>query len=97
MSLKILVLGVNGFIGSALVEQVLAKTSWEIYGIDLQSHKIKDFLNHPRLHFRTTVPEFCCGIQECDEIRDQTTADQISTRGGISCDAPSPERPTRNP
>lgn len=51
MSKKILIIGINGFIGSTLSEMILAKTDWEIYGMDLQNDKIKDCLNHPRFHF----------------------------------------------
>jgi len=51
MSLKILVLGVNGFIGASFVPVVLAKTDWEIYGMDLTQNKLKGNLNSDRLHF----------------------------------------------
>lgn len=73
MSLNVLILGINGFIGSALVEHILEKTSWEIYGMDLQTHKITDFLNHPRLHFHTgdmTVDQdwIESHIQKCDVV-----------------------------
>lgn len=51
MSLKILILGVNGFIGSSLSERILNTTDWEIYGMDIGTHKINEFLEHPRFHF----------------------------------------------
>jgi len=51
MPVKLLILGANGFIGSSMIEKILSDTDWEIYGIDLASHKIKEFLEHPRLHF----------------------------------------------
>lgn len=51
MSLKVLILGVNGFIGCNLTKKILSSTDWEIYGMDLTSHKIAAVLNHPRLHF----------------------------------------------
>lgn len=51
MSLKILILGVNGFIGSSLAEHILEKKDWEVIGMDLASHKISALLSHPRLHF----------------------------------------------
>lgn len=51
MAVKILILGVNGFIGSSLTERILATTDWEIYGLDIGTHKISEFLNHPRFHF----------------------------------------------
>ena len=51
MSLKILVLGVNGFIGSTLAERVLKTTDWEMYGLDIGSHKVRGLLDNPRFHF----------------------------------------------
>jgi UDP-4-amino-4-deoxy-L-arabinose formyltransferase/UDP-glucuronic acid dehydrogenase (UDP-4-keto-hexauronic acid decarboxylating) len=48
---KILILGVNGFVGSHLVERVLRETHWEVYGMDLGSHKVAEFLDNPRFHF----------------------------------------------
>lgn len=51
MSLRILILGVNGFIGSSLSERILATTDWEIYGMDIGQHKVAEFVDHPRFHF----------------------------------------------
>ena len=33
--MKILILGVNGFIGNALTRRILSTTDWEVYGMDL--------------------------------------------------------------
>lgn len=49
--MKVLILGVNGFIGNALTERILATTDWEIYGLDVSSEKIAPFLGHARFHF----------------------------------------------
>lgn len=51
MSKRILILGINGFIGSHLTEAILNQTDWDIVGLDLSSHKITEFLGDPRLHF----------------------------------------------
>ena len=51
MSLKILILGVNGFIGSHLSEKILKSTDWEVYGMDLSDDKLGDTIDHPRFHF----------------------------------------------
>lgn len=51
MALKVLILGVNGFIGSNLSKHILAQREWEIYGMDIGSGKIEDLLDHPRFHF----------------------------------------------
>lgn len=48
---KILILGVNGFIGHHLSKRILESTDWEIYGMDMMRDKISEFLDHPRFHF----------------------------------------------
>ena len=48
---KILILGVNGFIGSSLSERILNTTDWEIYGMDISTSKLENCLPHPRFHF----------------------------------------------
>jgi nucleoside-diphosphate-sugar epimerase len=51
MSKKVLVLGVNGFIGSGLTNAVLAQKDWEIFGMDIAQDKIKEFLPNNRFNF----------------------------------------------
>jgi len=51
MSLKILILGVNGFIGSSLTEHILKNRDWEVYGMDMAADKIDQCLGHDRFHF----------------------------------------------
>lgn len=51
MSKKILILGVNGFIGSNLTQAILSQTTWEIYGLDISCDKLQASLEHPRFHF----------------------------------------------
>ncbi|MBY0462422.1 MAG: bifunctional UDP-4-keto-pentose/UDP-xylose synthase [Alphaproteobacteria bacterium] len=51
MSKKILILGVNGFIGSALTETILKEKDWQIFGMDMASDKIEESLGHPRFNF----------------------------------------------
>ena len=48
---KILILGINGFIGSALSERILKNTDWEIYGMDMGNDKIADYLGNSKFHF----------------------------------------------
>jgi len=40
--MKILVLGVNGFIGNSLVAKILNDTDWEVYGMDIRDDKLDD-------------------------------------------------------
>ncbi|HKJ00688.1 MAG TPA: bifunctional UDP-4-keto-pentose/UDP-xylose synthase [bacterium] len=49
--MKILILGVNGFIGHHLSHRILETTEWEVYGMDLASNRVSDVLEHPRFHF----------------------------------------------
>lgn len=51
MALKVLILGVNGFIGSNLSKHILENRDWEIYGMDIGRSKIRDLLDNPRFHF----------------------------------------------
>jgi len=46
-----LILGVNGFIGSSLTEQILAQKEWEVYGMDMASDKLGPCLGRDRFHF----------------------------------------------
>ena len=41
---KILILGVNGFIGHHLSQRILATPDWEVYGMDMQSDRVADLL-----------------------------------------------------
>ncbi|MGL6188105.1 MAG: bifunctional UDP-4-keto-pentose/UDP-xylose synthase [Holosporales bacterium] len=50
--MNLFILGVNGFIGSSLLEACLKKKNWNVVGIDLQEDKIRPFLSHPRFLFR---------------------------------------------
>ena len=51
MPLKVVILGANGFIGSALTAAILRTRSWEVYGIDLSDHKLRDLPSSSRFHF----------------------------------------------
>jgi len=51
MSKKVLILGVNGFIGSSLAWKILQTTNWSVYGMDMSTNKIEHCLGHERFHF----------------------------------------------
>jgi nucleoside-diphosphate-sugar epimerase len=51
MSKKILILGVNGFIGHHLSKRILNTTDWDVYGMDMQNDRLGDLAAHPRMHF----------------------------------------------
>ena len=51
--MRLLILGVNGFIGNSLVRAILERTDWDVCGIDLDSDKLQHSLGHPRFEFAT--------------------------------------------
>ena len=48
---KLLILGVNGFIGHHLSEAVMRETDWHVYGMDLESDRVAQLLDNPRFHY----------------------------------------------
>ncbi len=48
---RILILGVNGFIGHHLSNRIIHTTDWEVYGMDMQSDRVAGLLDHKRFHF----------------------------------------------
>jgi nucleoside-diphosphate-sugar epimerase len=52
---KVLILGVNGFIGHHLSKRILETTDWHVYGMDMQSDRISDLLANDayksRMHY----------------------------------------------
>src|ERR1051325_11958428 len=76
---RILIRGVNGFIGHHLSKRILAATDWEVYGMDMQAERLADVLEDPRFHFFegdiTINKEWIeYHIRKCDTI------DRTSTR-----------------
>ena len=49
--MKILILGVNGFIGHHLTKRILAQTDWIVYGMDLGDDRLGESVNNPLFHF----------------------------------------------
>ncbi|HVN71891.1 MAG TPA: bifunctional UDP-4-keto-pentose/UDP-xylose synthase [Desulfomonilia bacterium] len=49
--MKVLILGVNGFIGSHLSERIMKETDWNVYGMDLGDNKLKTVIKNSRFHF----------------------------------------------
>ncbi|HZT63301.1 MAG TPA: bifunctional UDP-4-keto-pentose/UDP-xylose synthase [Burkholderiales bacterium] len=48
---RILILGVNGFIGHHLSKRIVETTDWEVYGMDMQSDRVGELMDHERFHF----------------------------------------------
>ena len=49
--MRVLILGVNGFIGNALTRRILTTTAWEVFGLDVGSDRLAEFLGEPRFRF----------------------------------------------
>ena len=49
--MKILILGVNGFIGHHLTNRILTQTDWTVYGMDLADDRLGNAVNNSRFHF----------------------------------------------
>jgi len=48
---RVLILGINGFIGHHLSKAILRSTDWEVYGMDTQTDRIAEQLADPRCRF----------------------------------------------
>lgn len=51
MKKKVLILGVNGFIGHHLSKRILETTDWDVYGMDMQTDRLGELTQHERMHF----------------------------------------------
>lgn len=49
--MKVLILGVNGFIGHHLTDRILSETDWKVYGMDLSAERLGEVVRHPRFEF----------------------------------------------
>ena len=49
--LKVLILGVNGFIGHHLTRHIMECTDWEVHGMDMSCDRVAPWLSNPRFHF----------------------------------------------
>jgi nucleoside-diphosphate-sugar epimerase len=49
--LKVLILGVNGFIGHHLSHRIIETTDWQVYGMDMQCDRVARWIEHPRFNF----------------------------------------------
>ncbi|MEI2266991.1 bifunctional UDP-4-amino-4-deoxy-L-arabinose formyltransferase/UDP-glucuronic acid oxidase ArnA [Erwinia sp. CGal63] len=48
---RVLILGVNGFIGNHLTERLLQDDNFDVFGLDIGSDAISRFVGHPRFQF----------------------------------------------
>ena len=51
MTTKVLILGVNGFIGHHLSTRILQDTDWSVFGMDMNSDRVEPLLANPRMKF----------------------------------------------
>jgi nucleoside-diphosphate-sugar epimerase len=48
---RVLILGVNGFIGHHLATRILRATDWQVYGMDMNADRIGDLMSDRRFQF----------------------------------------------
>ncbi len=48
---KILILGVNGFIGHHLSQRIMQTTDWQVFGMDMSNDRLADVMDNKRFHF----------------------------------------------
>jgi nucleoside-diphosphate-sugar epimerase len=48
---KILILGVNGFIGHHLSKRIMQTTDWQVFGMDMSNDRLADVMENQRFHF----------------------------------------------
>jgi nucleoside-diphosphate-sugar epimerase len=51
MTTKVLILGVNGFIGHHLSARILKDTDWSVFGMDMNAERIEPLLSNARMKF----------------------------------------------
>lgn len=49
--MKVLILGINGFIGNSLAARILDDTDWDVYGMDIRDDKLEKCQGNERFHF----------------------------------------------
>ena len=50
-SITVALVGCGGFIGSHLLRAIFERTSWRVFGVDLDSYRIQEYLADPRFEF----------------------------------------------
>ncbi len=50
--MKIFITGINGFIGTHLMEGIISSTNWKVQGFDIASCNLAPFMNNPNFGFR---------------------------------------------
>ena len=70
---KILILGVNGFIGHHLARRILSATQWQVVGMDLGSNKLGSILKNKRFYFKkgnitTQMKWIDAQVRVCDVV-----------------------------
>lgn len=70
-----MILGANGFIGSALTQAILKSRPWEVFGIDLADHKLQDLPQESRSRFHFVEGDITINkewveyhVKKCDAV-----------------------------
>ena len=65
-SITVALVGCGGFIGSHLLRAIFERTSWRVFGVDLDSYRIQEHLANPRFEFL------------CADLADPTVVERIA-------------------
>lgn len=78
--MKIFITGINGFIGTHLMEGITARTDWQVQGFDLASDNLAPFKNSPNFKFHQGDM-----FKESDWLEEQVeAADVVVPLAGIA-------------
>lgn len=70
--MKIFITGINGFIGTHLMEGITARTDWQVQGFDLASDNLAPFKNSPNFKFHQGDM-----FKESDWLEEQVEASDV--------------------
>lgn len=65
--MRIVMLGCSGFIGSHLLDRLLADGNYDIHGWDLADNKIKEHLTNPNFHMHRSTISSPAALQEIEQ------------------------------
>jgi len=87
-SVTVAIVGCGGFIGSHLLDAVLERTRWRVFGVDVDFYRLQHRLNHERCEFLCADladPEVVARVAQCPLVVNLAA---ICTPSRYMCEAP---------
>ena len=72
-SITVAIVGCGGFVGSHLLDAILARTQWRVFGVDLDFYRIQHRLNDERCEFMVA------------DLADRSVVERIAPIRSSSC------------